>query len=94
MIRKKRSKFEIYLDVLRMVNSGVNKPTNIMYKCNLAWNPFKRILNSLVENGMLITLDSGSRRTYELTEKGREVLKYFKTTEAILVSLTRSRRFK
>ena len=50
---RKRTTIEIYLDVLRTVKNGVNKPTNIMYRCNLAWRPFRHVLDSLVENELL-----------------------------------------
>jgi len=88
MVRK-RSKIEIYLDVLRTVKSGTNRPTNIMYRCNLAWKPFKRILDSLTGNGLLEMVEKGNRRIYELTEKGHDVLRYFETAEAILATLRR-----
>jgi len=88
----KRSKLEIYLDVLKAVKLGINKPTNIMYKCNLAWKPFKKILNSLIENGLLTPVENGNRRTYELTEKGRDVLRYLATAEALVATLTSRRQ--
>jgi len=91
-MKSKRSKLEIYLDVLKAVRSGVDKPTNIMYKCNLAWKPFKRILNSLIENGLLKTVETGTRKTYELTEKGRDVLRYLATAETLVATLTNRRQ--
>jgi len=90
----KRSKLEIYLDVLKAVKIGINKPTNIMYKCNLAWKPFKKILDSLVENGLLTPVEDGTRRTYELTEKGRDVLRYLATAEALVTTLTSRRQIR
>ena len=72
---RKRSIIEIYLDILRTVKAGTCKPTNIMYKCNLAWRPFKQIMRSLVENDLLKICQKGKRKTYHLTEKGRIALK-------------------
>lgn len=63
-----------------------------MYKCNLAWKPFKRILNSLIENGLLKTVETGTRKTYELTEKGRDVLRYLATAETLVATLTNRRQ--
>jgi len=40
MMTRKSSKIEIYLIVLKTLKSGVNKPTNVMYKCNLALGAF------------------------------------------------------
>jgi predicted transcriptional regulator len=84
---RKRSKLEIYLDILKTIKFGVNKPTNIMYKCNLAWRPFKKILRTLIDNNLIEIVNKGSRRTYELTEKGQEFLKQFETAEALLANL-------
>jgi len=81
---RKRSNIEIYLDVLNAVKAGIHKPTNIMYKCNLAWKPFKEILNSLVENELLEINRKGKRKTYHLTEKGNEALRYFEAAKSLL----------
>ena len=86
---KKRTTIEIYLDVLRTVKIGVNKPTNIMYKCNMAWRPFKQILDSLVDNELLEIRWKGKRRTYHLTEKGNEVLRHFEAAQSLLSTLTK-----
>ncbi|KYH40793.1 MAG: putative transcriptional regulator [Candidatus Bathyarchaeota archaeon B63] len=84
---RKRSHIEIYLDVLKAVKSGTHKPTNIMYKCNLAWKPFKQILDSLVDNELLEINRIGKRRTYQLTQKGNEALRYFEAARSLLVAL-------
>ncbi len=82
---RKRSRLEIYLDVLKTIRKGINKPTNIMYKCNLSWMPLKEILNSLIKQNLLILAEMGNRRTYEITEKGRDVLRYFDKAQELLV---------
>lgn len=87
---RKRSAIEIYLDILKVVKSGTHKPTNIMYKCNLAWKPFKQILDSLVENELLEINQIGKRKTYWLTERGNEALIYFETARSLLATLTGS----
>ena len=71
----KRSRLEVYLDILKTVKSGVNKPTAIINRCNSAWNPYMIILETLIVNGLLEMLDIGTRKTYELTERGQEFLK-------------------
>ena len=87
---RKRSNIEIYLDVLNAVKSGVHKPTNIMYRCNLAWKPFKEILNSLVDNELLEINQKGKRKTYHLTRKGNEALRYFEAARSLLTILESS----
>jgi predicted transcriptional regulator len=84
----RRSKFEIRLKVLSVVKGGVDKPTRIMYAANLSWKPTQRILGDLVTQGFLqeivVSDDNRSRRRYRITEKGLNVLAYFKGTEALL----------
>jgi len=78
---RRRSRLDIILNVLNAVKEGVNKPTRIMYATNLSWKPTQRILTSLVEQGLLMDIESeGGKRTktrYELTEKGSDVVRYF-----------------
>ncbi|RLI05968.1 transcriptional regulator [Candidatus Bathyarchaeota archaeon] len=80
---RRRSKLEIYLDVLRVIKEGVHKPTRIMYGANLSWKPLQQVLQSLLDQGLIIEIDvsdGGDRRTtkhYEITQKGENVLRYF-----------------
>ncbi len=80
---RRRSKLEIYLDVLRVIKEGVHKPTRIMYGANLSWKPLQQVLRSLLDQGLILEIDvsdGGDRRTtkhYEITQKGENVLRYF-----------------
>jgi predicted transcriptional regulator len=84
----RRSKLEIMLTVLSAVRDGVDKPTRIQYIANMAWNPTQRMLNQLVEQGLLAVMDDPgkkrSKKKYELTEKGVNVLRYFEGAEELL----------
>lgn len=92
----KRSRLEIFLDVLRVINNGTQKPTHIMYRSNLSWVPLNEVLESLLAQGLVIKEERPSKaRTgrggfsilstkvrhplydYKITEKGRNVLRYF-----------------
>ncbi|MEM2342121.1 MAG: DUF4364 family protein [Candidatus Bathyarchaeia archaeon] len=71
---KKRSRLEIYLDVLRVIRAGYNKPTNIMYKSNLSWITLQEILSSLVEKGLVATIENNGKKLYVITARGKNVL--------------------
>jgi predicted transcriptional regulator len=79
----RRSKLEIYLDVLWSIKNGTTKPTRIMYESNLSWRPLQSILGSMVSQGLVTQVDaadSRDRRTntvYEMTQKGERVVEYF-----------------
>ena len=89
---RRRSKIEIFIDVLEVIKDGVSKPTRIMYGTNLSWQPLMRVLRSMVDQGLVKEIDSDHNRTpslerkrdrrttklYEITMKGEEVVKYFR----------------
>ncbi|RLI31226.1 hypothetical protein DRO56_05395 [Candidatus Bathyarchaeota archaeon] len=87
---RRRSKLEIYLDVLWVIKNGTNKPTRIMYGANLSWKPLQKILDSLVSQGLIMEIESGERgdkrttKIYKITQKGENVLKYFSKAKELL----------
>jgi len=74
---RKRSKLEIYLDILQTIKRGVNKPTRIMYRTNLSWKPLQKILESMIYQELIKTVEANKRKKYVITEKGENVLGYF-----------------
>ena len=87
-MQARRTRLEIMLNVLGAVNDGVDKPTRIMYAANMSWKPVQRILSHLVEQGLLAevlnTESRQSKRRYQITEKGEQVLDYFEKAKDIL----------
>ncbi|MFB0558645.1 MAG: winged helix-turn-helix domain-containing protein [Candidatus Bathyarchaeia archaeon] len=86
-MESRRSKLEIYLEVLQIIKSGTSKPTRIMYQANISWQPLMRVLGSMISQGLVNEIDTTSmgrrrdKRTskiYEITMKGEQVLRYFK----------------
>jgi len=80
----RRSKMEIYIDILRVISEGNNKPTHIMYRANLSWERLKRYLRFLEGQDLLRTVQRDDGQRFEITPKGREVLNYFKKVEGML----------
>ena len=66
----------------------MRKPTRIMYSANMSWNPTKKMLEKLVDEGHLGVieepLDRRSRKKYEITEKGKSVLSYFNGAQELI----------
>ena len=82
---EKRSRLEIYLDVLKVIHNGHAKPTRIMYSSNLSWKPLKEILDSLLDQNLIeVQVEKKSKRYY-ITPKGLRVLGYFKKLQEELV---------
>jgi predicted transcriptional regulator len=85
----RRSKLEIYIDILEEVRNGVIIPTRIMYGANLSWKPLQQILKSLVTQELIVEYmaEEGDKRTkkaYKLTEKGLNVLRYFSKAKELV----------
>ncbi len=83
----RRSRLDIVLSVLSAVRDGADKPTRIMYASNLSWKPTRKILASLVEQGLLSEFERAeskrSRKRYGITEKGLSVIDYFKKAQGL-----------
>lgn len=87
---RRRSQLEIYLDVLWLIKNGTNKPTRIMYGANLSWKPLQRVLNSMVDQGLIVEVDARSKKDkrttvcYETTQKGENVIRYFNKAKDLI----------
>jgi len=89
-MKRRRSRLEVYLDVMWTIKNGTRKPTRIMYGANLSWKPLQRVLNALVNQDLVAEVDPfdlKDKRTntvYELTQKGENVLNYFNKAKELL----------
>jgi predicted transcriptional regulator len=82
---------EIQIEILRFINHGVEKPTRIMYSCNINWIPLTKILNSLSEQGAVLKKSNSSRDEYYITDKGRTILEYYDRSTSMLIGKVRVR---
>ncbi|MBI4258848.1 MAG: hypothetical protein HY619_07820 [Thaumarchaeota archaeon] len=74
----RRSKLEIFVDIMDCVAKGNQGPTRIMYRANLSWMVLQNSLDALVTNGFLAEEGGSKRRLYNLTAKGIEILNHFR----------------
>lgn len=83
----KRSRLQIYLDVLKAIRDGIEKPTRIMYQTRLSWSILKVALSSLERQGNIKTDEVAlgryrrASKVYRITKKGESALKYFEQGE-------------
>jgi len=83
----RRSKLDIYIDILSNIKSGECRPTRIMYHVNLSWKPLCQILESLENQGMIEAVETENQRSrilYKITEKGENVLNFFEKGKSLL----------
>lgn len=71
---RRRSRLEIYLDILEAVERGINKPTRIMFAVNLSWKPFREMISNLEKWGLIERRVIKSHELIFITEKGKRIL--------------------
>ncbi len=76
---KRRSKLEIYVEVLMVLSDSPKNLTRLMYATNMSWTPLKACLHLLIEQGMAKEYEKGAgRKSYAITEKGLAVVNMYK----------------
>jgi predicted transcriptional regulator len=81
----RRSQFEIYIDILKAVADGKQKPTHVMYRANLTWKRLKKHVDFLVAHGLLIEEKDGRTKILSITSSGKDVIWYHMKIERELV---------
>ena len=85
---RRRSKIEIYHDLLRLIGSGVTKPTHLMYECNLSWASLRSSLDTMEDSGLVQTNTSADGKTaYTLSEKGYSLLQKLVTIKETISNI-------
>ena len=74
----KRSRLQIYFDVLEVIAEGTSKPTQIMYGTNLSWNTLSRVFEVLLTSQFLRKEKTKSSKRFYITEKGKQALAYYR----------------
>lgn len=75
----RRSRFEIYMDILMALEDGSKNPTRLMYATNLSWAPLQECLKALIVHGSIRESEqSSNRKIYSLTQKGSGIIVRYK----------------
>ena len=75
--QSRRSILQIRMEILRVINDGYGKPTQIMYKANLSWTVLQVQLAAFVDSGFLQIVEYGNRKKYVVTNRGIEMLRSY-----------------
>lgn len=81
----RRSRFEIYMDIMTALTDGPKNPTRLMYTTNLSWAPLQECLKALITQELVTESDhSSNRRVYSLTQKGGTIIsRYMEFTKEL-----------
>ena len=85
----KRSRLEISCDILKLILEGESKPTLLMYKANVSWDVIKDLLGLMIKKELITEKVIGKTRRYDITEKGIQILSYYKQAVKEIEMLTR-----
>ncbi len=88
MPEKRRSKYDIYADIIEViVKKGLCSLTRISYGANLPVDRAKETLNFLVAHGFVRETTVGGHRKYRTTKWGLEYLETFKRMQRFFAAL-------
>lgn len=86
--KKLRSRAGIVYDILKTVRDEVEAPpTRIMYGARMPYDRLQKILEALVDKGLLNVKRDSDRVFYVLTDKGFEALRELEKAKKILEGL-------
>ena len=71
----RRSRFEIYMDIMSALTDGPKNPTRLMYTTNLSWAPLQECLKALINQGLVQESgENSNRKNYALTQRGNDII--------------------
>jgi len=81
----RRSRIELYVDILHAVANGRESPAKIVYAANLSYDRVVKCLVFLEEQDLIQrTENANNKRRYKITSKGLEVVRYFTEVQSAL----------
>ncbi len=73
----RRSRVELYIDILQAIANGQESPARIVYAANLSYDRVVKCLDFLEEQNLIKRSSDTKKRRYKVVSKGMDVLKYF-----------------
>jgi len=78
MIHKRvRHKARIIYDILKAIQNGYYKKTQIMQKANLSSNHGEKLLQQVINVGLVATITHEKHILYNLSEKGKQYIQAY-----------------
>jgi predicted transcriptional regulator len=84
MARRKRDRLSIVLDILEELSKEPQNPTKLATAVNMPYDRLKKLLDELVERGLITYREQSKFRIYSLTAEGYKVYEELKKVKKIL----------
>ncbi|MCS7112027.1 MAG: hypothetical protein N3D82_02330 [Ignisphaera sp.] len=81
---KKRSKLEILFDVIEILSKEPVNPTRLSMLVNMPYDRLKKLLDELVDKGIIGYEEQGRSRVYVLTHRGYRLGEELKKIRKVL----------
>lgn len=97
---QRRTRLEMYFDVMTALKNGNDKKTNIMHAANISWQTLNEILGSLISQGFVEEIkalhwrDRRIRVYYGFTARGEKMMSYVKYHNEFLNNIDLKELFK
>ncbi len=76
-IAYRRSRVELYVDILQAIANGRESPAKVVYAANLSYDRVVKCLEFLEEQGLIKQNAETVKRRFKITPKGMDVVRYF-----------------
>lgn len=88
MNKGRRDKITIIYEMLEAVitKGGKIKPTHLLYKSNLSYKRMLPLVEDLMQKGLLNMEVKGNRKTYFITDPGRQFVAEYKRMKSFVDS--------
>ena len=83
---KRRSKMEIYIDIIQAASLQPLRPTHMMKAANISYNELRVIVEALEAKGLINEENTLGGKYYQATKEGLRVLQDYKTVHSRLFS--------
>jgi len=81
----RRSRIELYVDILQAIANGRESPAKVVYAANLSYDRVIKCIAFLEEQNLVQrTENANKKRRYKITPKGMEVVRYFTEVQSAL----------
>ena len=80
----RRSRFELYLDVLKAIYNGRRAPSRVVYAANLSYDRVMNCINFLIEQNLVQRIEGINKKRYTITDRGKNVINYFSEIEKLM----------
>jgi len=84
VVLKRRSKMEIYIDIIQAASLQPLRPTHMMKAANISYNELRVIVEALEARGLINEENTLGGKYYQTTKEGLRVLQDYKTVHSRL----------